>query len=479
VSSIENLLSKWIAPVKDAMPPLYLVGGAVRDHFLSRQIKDIDLACDNPENTAAILAKYHKAAIVPLGREKRTVCHRVINRQNTDDFLDIVELRDGSIENDLQMRDFTVNAIAIQITKQGKLGRVIDPLAGMDDLEQHSIRFTGPDVFKSDPLRTLRAFRFAAELQFAIEESTIRSIRENCLLLSEISAERIRVELLNLLKTDLAASSVRMMDELGLLEVIFPEIRTMKSCLQNKFHHLDVWNHSLAVLETSEYIAANLKTYFSDSSQHVEDNLREGNRLPLMKMAALFHDVGKPSKKMAQGKSHEINFHDHDREGGKIASAIAKRLKMSSRDREFLRTMVAEHMHILYLSRPDVKEKTILKWFKKLNDDIIPLIIIEMADSMNTRGPASKKSERDTHLAWSKVTVMEYYSEIKTKLERKNVITGNDLISLGMKPGPEMGRALEKIREAQDAGLILDRNTGFALAEKLVKERDPKSGPES
>jgi len=98
---------------------------------------------------------------------------------------------------------------------------------------------------------------------------------------------------------------------------------------------------------------------------------------------------------------------------------------------------------------------------------------------MNTRGPASKKSERDTHLAWSKVTVMEYYSEIKTKLERKNVITGNDLISLGMKPGPEMGRALEKIREDQDAGLILDRNTGFALAEKLVKERDPKSGPES
>lgn len=151
---------------------------------------------------------------------------------------------------------------------------------------------------------------------------------------------------------------------------------------------------------------------------------------------------------------------------------------MSGRDREFLRTMVAEHMHILYLSRPDVKEKTILKWFRKLNDDIIPLIIIEMADSMNTRGTASKKFEREAHLVWSKRTVMEYYSEIKTKLERKNIISGEDLISLGMKPGPELGRTLEKIREAQDTGLIIDRNAGFAMAETLVKEKDSKSGPE-
>jgi len=479
VSSLENLLSKWIAPLKDAMPPLYLVGGAVRDHFLSRQIKDIDLACDNPKKTAAILAKYHKAAIVHLGRGKKAVCHRVVNRQNTDDFLDVVELRNGSIENDLQMRDFTVNAIAIQITKQGKLGRVIDPLAGMDDLKHNSIRFTGPDVFKSDPLRTLRAFRFAAELQFTIEESTIRSIRENCILLAEISAERILAELLHLFKTNLAASNVRTMDELGLLEVIFPEIRTMKRCLQNEFHHLDVWSHSLAVLETCETITADLKTYFPDSSRPMEENLREDDRLPIMKLAALLHDVGKPSKKMAPGESHVINFHDHDREGGKIASDIAKRLKMSGRNREFFQTMVAEHMHILYLSRPDVKEKTILKWFRKLNDDIIPLIIIEMADSMSTRGPASKKSEREAHLAWSKKTVMEYYSEIKTKLERKNVISGNDLISLGMKPGPELGRALEKIREAQDTGLILDRNAGLAMAEKLVKERGSHSDTES
>ncbi len=471
MSPIENMLSKWIAPVKDAMPPLYLVGGAVRDHLLSRQIKDIDLACGNPEKAAAILAKYHKAAIVPLGRGKKTVCHRVVNRKNTDDFLDVVELQNGSIENDLKMRDFTINAIAIQITKQGKLGRVIDPLAGMHDLKHNSIRITGPDVFKSDPLRTLRAFRFAAELKFTIEEFTIRSIRENCLLLSEISAERILVELLNLLKTNPAASSIRMMDELGLLEVIFPEIRTMKNCLQNGFHHLDVWNHSLAVLETCEYIAANLKNYFSEASRHVEDNLSEGNRLPLMKMAALLHDVGKPAKKKARGESREINFHDHDREGGKIASAISVRLKMSNRDREFLRTMITEHMHILYLSRPGVKEKTILKWFGKLNDDIIPLIIIEMADSMSTRGPASKKSEREAHLAWSKKMVMEYYSEIRTKLKRKNVISGNDLISLGMKPGPELGRALEKIREAQDTGRILDRSAGFAMAEKLVKSR--------
>jgi len=479
MTSIENILSKWIAPLKDVMPPLYLVGGAVRDHLLSRQIKDIDLACDNPEKTAAILSKHHGAVTVPLGIGKGTICHRVINRQNPNDFIDIVELRNGSIEHDLQLRDFTINAIAVQITKQGKLGKVIDPLAGMHDLKKHLIRIAGPDAFRSDALRTLRAFRLAAELQFTIEEFTIHLIRENRMLLSGISAERILVELLKIFQTHPAASSVRIMDDLGIFEVIFPEIRAMKNCFQNEFHHLDVWNHSLAVLETCERIAANLNFFFPESSQHVDNILGEGNRLPLMKIAALLHDIGKPAKKMKIGESREITFHDHDGEGGRIASAIAERLKMSVRDREFLQTMVAEHMHVLYLSRPGVTEKTILKWFKKLNDTIIPLIIIEMADSMNTLGPASSNSEREAHMAWSKKTVREYYAEIRTKLKRKNMISGNDLISLGMKPGPELGRVLEKIREAQDTGLILNRSDGFALAEKLIKERRSKTGNNS
>jgi tRNA nucleotidyltransferase/poly(A) polymerase len=476
---IENILSKWIAPVKDDMPPLYLVGGAVRDHLLSRKIKDIDLACDNPENVAAILAKHHSAVTVPLGIGKGTICHRVVNRGKPDDFVDVVELRNGSIEQDLQLRDFTINAIAIQITKQGKLGRVIDPMDGMHDLKNNSIRITGPDVFKSDPLRTLRAIRFAAELRFTIEEFTISSIRENSLLLSKISAERILVELLKIFQTNPTASSVRVMDELGILEVIFPEIRKMKNCIQNGFHHLDVWNHSLAVLQTCETITANLNFFFPESSQHIEGNLRGANRLPLIKMAALLHDVGKPVTKMENKESREITFHDHDREGGKITSAIAERLKMPIRDREFLRTMVAEHMHVFYLSRPGVKEKTILKWFKKLNDDIIPLIIIEMADSMNTRGPASLNSEREAHIDWSKKMIREYYNEIRTKLNRKNIISGNDLISLGIKPGPELGQMLEKLREAQDTGLIVNHRDGFAMAEKLVKERRFKTDSES
>jgi len=467
---VENILSRWILPVKDLRPPLYLVGGAARDHFLTRQIKDIDLACEDPARTAAILSKHHGAASVTLGTGKGTICHRVVSRQQPDDFIDVVEIRSGSIEHDLALRDFTINAIAIEITKQGTLGKVIDPLAGMHDLKRHSIRVVGPDAFKSDPLRTLRAVRFAAELQFAIEAVTFRSIREHSSLLSEISSERILAELLDIFQTYPAGPNARMMDDLGILEVIFPEIIAMKRCLQNQFHHLDVWNHSLAVLDTCEAIAADTRHFFPEFSDHVEDNLRGENRLPLMKMAALLHDAGKPATKTENVESGEIRFHDHDRKGGEIAAAIAGRLKMSIRDRDFFQTLVAEHMHILYLSRPDVKEKTILKWFRKLGDNIIPLIIIEMADSMNTLGPASSISEREAHLIWSKNMVREYYDKIRTKLRSKNIISGYDLLSLGMKPGPELGKVLAEIREAQDTGLILDTGDGIAMAEKLIKE---------
>jgi len=464
VDHIPEILKKWLSPLKNNLPTLYLVGGAVRDHFLSRSTRDMDLVCYHAEKLAKNLADANEAAFVSFRKKIDQPCFRVVNRQDSEDFIDVNPIYGNSMVKDLERRDFTINAIAIQVDSGGKLGKVLDPLNGIRDLEQRFIKVIGPYSFSADPLRILRAVRFAAELGFAIDITTQSAMKDYATLLSEASGERIRGELFKIFAWPESAVFVRLMDELEILEVIFPEINAMKDCEQNEYHHLDVWNHCLAVLETCEYIVHHPGKFFDQAANRVGDNLKSGNRLPLMKMAAMLHDVGKPEARKTDSKSGRIIFHGHDKIGEEIVSEISNRLRMSKQDQEFLRLMVAEHMHLLSLSRPEVKPKTYIKWFRKVKDDIIPLIIIAMADTQNTRGPASSELERDRHIQWSQGVLDEYYSELKQQIESKSFINGNDLIALGMKPGPAMGKVLQKIREAQDAGSIQTREEALSLA---------------
>jgi poly(A) polymerase len=472
LNKIEQKLNKWLSPVKEDLPPLYLVGGAVRDHLLNREIKDVDIACVKPEETANRIGQYHDSAIVLFNRKQNAVCYRVIDRNNKDDFLDIVQLRNNSILEDLQERDFTFNSIAVQINRMGKIKKFIDPLNGAEDLQNRQIRISSLHAFQSDPLRILRAFRFSAELDFCLEKMTKQLINEQFSLISSISIERIMAEIYKIFATDRAARHIRHMDKIGFLEIIFPEIQKMKGCGQNNHHHLDAWDHSMMVLENCEQITSNMNHYFPESATQIQNNLSMNNRLVLMKMAALLHDIGKPDTRKMSKNSYDITFHNHDRAGQEIICSLAKRVKMSKQDQIFLESMVENHMHILFLSRPDVKEKTVLKWLRKLGDNFIPLVIIEMADCKSTLGPASSEASLDHHLTWSKRMINNYFDEIKQKIEKASIINGKDLIALGMSPGPRLGLVLSAIREAQDLGTIQNYNQGLALAKRIIENHN-------
>jgi poly(A) polymerase len=476
LNQIEKILHKWMAPVTEDLFPLYLVGGAVRDHLLNREIRDVDLACTEPEKTATLLGQHHDAAVVKFEKKQNAVCYRVVDRNNKKDFLDIVQLWNNSISQDLLRRDFTINSIAIQINKNGQINKIIDPLHGEKDLQNRRIRISASNAFQSDPLRTLRAFRFAAELDFSLDKMTEKMIIENASLISSISVERIMNEFLKICATNHAAQNIRLMDKMGLLEAVFPEIQKMKGCGQNAFHHLDVWDHSMLVLENCEQIISNLQHYFPETANQIRDSLTRNNRLALIKLSALLHDIGKPNTRIGKPdtremckKSKDVTFHGHDREGQKIISNLSRRLKMSTQDREFIESMVGNHLHVLFLSRADVKEKTILRWIRKLQDNFIPLVIITMADCKSILGPASNKKTLDHHLAWSRDMSKKYFIEIRQKFKQLNLINGNDLIALGMSPGPDFGQALNIIREAQDLGKIQNHHQGLALAKKIIK----------
>lgn len=465
---IEQTLRQWLAPLRGQWPGLYLVGGAVRDHLLARVPKDIDLACRDARTVARHLARERSAVVVPLEKKPDEPCYRVVDRQNSDNYIDIAELRGDTIQADLQQRDFTINAIAVAIEQGGSLGPVIDPLHGRDDLENRVVRVTRSQALVSDPLRMLRAPRLAAELDFTIDGTTLTGMRENTGRITGVSWERITAELLKLFTTPHSSDFVRMLDELQILQTLFPEIIPMKGCAQNSFHHLDVWAHSLAVLENCEHILNDLEQFFGEVAAHVRENLQCQNRVPLLKLAALLHDIGKPGTRDTSPATNAITFYRHDIAGEKMVAALLDRMRLSKKDQLYVSTLVAQHLHVLNLSRPDVKQTTKMRWFRRLGHDSIPLILLGMADVKGTLGPQSDEASRTSHLNWSRAAVAEYFTTIKKKLEQKDLISGRDLLAMGMAPGPALGAVLSQVRDARDAGQVTDRAGALRYAQQLL-----------
>jgi tRNA nucleotidyltransferase/poly(A) polymerase len=247
------------------------------------------------------------------------------------------------------------------------------------------------------------------------------------------------------------------MDEIGLLEVLFPEILPMKSCNQNGYHHLNVWYHSLLVLENTEEIINNLVEIFGKWSTNISENLSLNDRLPLLKFAALLHDSGKPITQGQDEKTGKITFYGHEKEGTRIVDTVAKRFKMSNQNRELLSLLVAEHLQVLALMSKEIKSTGSMMWFRKMKDNSIPAIILGMADVLSSQGADSSVRYREDFIEQAKQSINNYFARTKAMIEMPNLINGYDLIALGMKPGTEIGHILNRLRNAQDIGEVTTR----------------------
>jgi len=472
MSRLVSILRRWLEPLGAGLPAVYLVGGAVRDHLLGRESKDIDLMCSDPQALAHALGSAHDAALVPFLNKPDTPCLRVVNRADTEDFLDLVPIYGSGVEDDLSRRDFTINAMAIAVGGGGVLGELIDPLDGRRDLRDRRIRAAGPDAMTSDPLRVIRAVRFSADLGFEIEAATLQLMASAADRVSAVAAERIARELFLTLKQPDSAPLVRLLDRMGVLQAIFPEITPMRGCSQNEHHHLNVWDHSLEALERLEGLLASLTDQFEPVAGRLHSNLEQENHLPVLKLATLFHDAGKPESRSLAPESGRVTFYGHDAAGSRIAESIAARLKFSVRDQEVFMRLVGNHMHTIGLSGTDVRPGTILRWFRRLGEDMVLLILLGMADVMATRGPASHEVERERQLRWCRETIRLYYTEIKDRLERKPLIGGRDLMAIGIPPGPGMGAIIEAVRAAQDDGTVQNRDEAIALAAELARKHE-------
>jgi hypothetical protein len=253
------------------------------------------------------------------------------------------------------------------------------------------------------------------------------------------------------------------------LDVIIPEIGPMRGCAQNSFHHRDVWDHSLLVLEKTEEILGDLFSHFGEASGPAAETLGEG-RTALLKFAALLHDVAKPFVKGRDPSSGSITFDGHEREGALMIADIASRLRMPARSIRLLSSLVADHLKPLQFAAGDGRGSRQFAWFRSAGDNAVPSIILAMADVMSILGVAADPGYRERHLAWSRQAVIDYYGTIKARLEAPALVRGEDLVSLGMEPGPALGEVLARIRAAQDAGEIDSAGQALALAREMIRQ---------
>ncbi len=468
--SISDRLKSWLPALTHFPESLYLVGGAIRDREMGRPITDIDLACTDAEKVATQLAAGRDATVIPFLKNPAAPCYRVVRRSDPADQIDIAELRGRQILDDLGHRDFTINAMAVEIHSDGSSGRCIDPFDGRDDIRSKRIRMTAPAVFTRDPLRMIRAVRFAADLGFTITPDTGTQIRRHAGRIDQIAGERIWTELKRIFQHPDSCAYIRLMDELALLEGIFPEIGPMKTCPQNAYHHLDVWPHTLAVLTYCEEIIAAPASRFGPAADQITRHLSSEHRLTLLKLTALLHDIGKPATRKRKISDGRMTFYGHDKTGARMTEDIARRLRLSAVERSGLVTMVAEHLHILVLAMPDVTPSARMRLFRKLKDNTISLIIHGAADVLATRGPRSSDAYRRSYLDWAGETLATFGNVVQPRLSPDaDNIRGRDLINLGMAPGPDMGQTLDDIRKAWDDGQVHDHATALALARKLIE----------
>lgn len=458
----------------------YVVGGALRDYVLRvSENVDVDVAVKGDgfqiaRELARIMGK--RATFVPLDQDRGT--GRIVLTAPPKRSMDISSFKGETINDDLRARDFTINALALDTLAflEGDFGRIIDPMGGREDLRVRVVRECSPSAFEEDPVRILRAFRFAVGLDFRLSEDTKATITGQADRLRFVAPERIRDELFAILSSSRCAQTLGEMEELAILTVLFPELRPMKGCTQNWYHHLDVWDHTLTAISKLEEIAAFPDAFFGELTGRVQSYLGKGlvagrPRIALLKLATLFHDVGKPAARFVDPDGR-IRFFGHDRISAETFEEVGKRLRLATREIRAVREWIAGHMRPGILTDPDVTRRALYRLCHKFETEIIGLLVLFLADLAASQGPARRPGDDIRAVAGAR-KAMDFCFTGRARPAR--LLDGRDLIAvLGLREGPQIGRILRKLAELQGSGEICTRHEAIEAARYFVEPQEPE-----
>jgi poly(A) polymerase len=426
--------------LQDRSVKAYLVGGYVRDRLLGQESHDVDFAIEGDAlGLARTVADWMRGAFVPLDKERGT--GRVVTRDEHGQrvFIDFVVLQGRDITDDLSRRDFTIDAIALDIND---LSRFIDPYDGRGDLEAGLVRAVSGAVFRDDPLRTLRAVRLAAELNLRIESRTEERIRRDAGLVAAVSAERVRDELSKTLAQPGAADNLRYLDELGLLRVIFPETegaeRSLEVVRALEHLHTTVLHSPISILH-SDRLLSHLSQFTSGDRQ----------RLVLLKLVAFLCGVA---------------------EDVKPVGLALRRLRFSRGEVSLGRTIAAHRWRLGQLrAAGTITRRDVYRFFRDTGEAGLDLLLLFLADRWAAQGVRSDLDRWEGDVKFASALLGDYYERHTEVISLPKLIGGDDLMeTFGLEEGPRLGELLEAVREAQAAGEIRTRREALDYVKRVL-----------
>ncbi|MDQ3759570.1 MAG: HDIG domain-containing protein [Actinomycetota bacterium] len=463
--------SPGLAAALGAVSDGWVVGGAVRDALLGREVVDVDLAVEpgSEESVARAIGKAAGAATFPLSAEFGT--WRVVARGGAW-HLDVTRLRAPGIEADLALRDFAVNAIAIPISDPD--AEPIDPTGGLEDIESRVIRAVSERSFKDDPLRLMRAARIAADLGFEIEPRTVELARASLAQAGEPAGERRLAELRLLIAASDPLRGMYLLDELGATGGVLPELEALHGVEQNPNHHLDVHGHTIEVLRRLLAVEADLDTYAGESADAVRTLLAKPlgdgfTRGDALRLGALLHDTGKPATKGSnQGY---VTFIGHDSVGADLVDASLGGLGASRALRRYVAGLTRHHLHLGFMVHERPLPRRRLFAYLRMCGDVAPdVTLLTAADRMSARGSGAVAAPEmiEAHLELVREVLpdaLEWHEHGPPAMP----LPGDELArEAGIAEGPELGRVIAEVQAALFAGEVSGRDEVVAHARKAL-----------
>jgi tRNA nucleotidyltransferase/poly(A) polymerase len=464
---------------------LFLVGGTIRDIILGREPTDFDFAVSGSglEFATAFARKVHGSLVVlsEPDDEARVVFWKPIPgdspRAGTVPVtFDFKGFGNRAIADDILRRDFTANALAVEILPDG-VGDLLDIVAGRRDITERLLRPVTADSLKLDPLRLLRAIRIALELDFRIDESVFDLGRD--VTLKQTAPERIGVELLRIMECPGSYTYIRRLFDLGRLKDILPELGPLLDDEDLREHSLRTYYKIEEIITDNSFFrrfGSEWTAYFDqwgatadrqpptadrpesdvpDPQPPTPDPSPLSFRRGLLKLAGLLHDLAKPETRFINTEG-EVHFYGHDSLGARATARIGRdRLRLSRAQTAMLSTLVAEHMRLhLLATAPDLTDRAVRRFFRDLGEEAFGLMILCFADGWATAG-------RTGHLEDTITRMIDQRRAEAAKLKVKRFVTGHDLIALGLKPGPAFKVILQELEDLQLEGVISSTEQGL------------------
>ena len=479
LSSFDSFIFKKIAAAAEELNvETYAVGGFVRDKILDRSTKDLDIVCvgDGIKLAAAVAEKFNPkpqvsffknfgTAQIKVKSQKSKTENNSLAENGEEAFFEIefvgarkesyssdsrkpaVEV--GTLTDDQNRRDFTINALAISLNKNN-YGELVDPFNGVNDIELQTIQTPlDPDItFSDDPLRMMRAIRFATQLNFNIKQETFDSIKKNAARINIISQERITDELNKIMMSDKPSIGWDLLSKSGLLQIIFPQMMALHGAEhKDGLGHKDNFYHTLQVL----------------------DNICPNTQNLWLRWAALLHDIGKPAtKRFEQG--HGFTFHGHEAVGGKMTPKIFAKLKLPMNEKmKYVQKLVELHLRPISVTKENITDSAIRRLLFDAGEDIEDLMTLCKADITSKNKFKVRRFLNNFDLVQERMKIVEAADNLRNW---QPPITGELIMqTFGLNPEKRVGIIKDAIREAILDGVITnDYEVAFAYMIKKAAE---------